>query len=211
MLTSSQTIEALQILNKCGVKSPSDLYGENLTTKMEELYTLANRTAAALHEDWRQDFAKNNGDDTPRWKKVKDQDFINNLDLDNLPSTIRVNEGVIEIDIAHTPFEFLSADWQFENAEAAKIAAGLAIRSQTEELSREEIGDIIHTAWLDRNDWAKTDEILGLPYDQLPEVEKIKDDKQFIICSEVAQDMLAEQEALETTNEGMNDTGMDTN
>ncbi len=199
-ITREQVLEAFNIMKKCGINSPTDWFGDKdcLEKKIREMIALYYKIADKLHEDWRMGYIQQNQDETgnypPRWKKIKDKNFISKLDPNNLPSNIRLNEGVYEIDIAHSPFERLSPDWQYENLEAAKIVACLAIRKGSviegeADLSLEEVGEIIHSAWLERNSWAKEDGVLSKPYVELPAVEQEKDIKQYKIALRTYQSM----------------------
>ena len=194
MLTAEQKNNYISIFENCGIESPLEKYGVSFDNKCHELLTLASRTASQLHKNWRKEFALNNGNETPRWKKIKDIEFVASLDESNLPATIRKQEDIWEIDIAHTPFEKLSSDWQYENMEAGKIVAGLVMRSKIENLSKDEVGTIIHNEWLKRNEWAKDDPILSLPFEKLPKDEQKKDIIQYAICLEESKKMQKEKE-----------------
>ena len=194
MLSTEQKNLSIEIFENCGIVSPLERFGSNFEINCELLINLANRTASELHEKWRAEFALNNGKETPRWKKIKDIEFIENLDENNIPPNIRKNNGVWEIDIAHTPFEKLSSDWQYENLEAGKIVAGLVLRNQFEKLNRDQVGTIIHNEWLKRNEWAKEDAVLSLPFEELPKLEQKKDLIQFAICLEEFKAMQLEKE-----------------
>lgn len=200
VITREQAIEALKLMEKCNIDSPIDWFKgkAGLEKAVTEIVTLYYKVAAELHEDWRRSYIRNNQDENgnypPRWKKIKDQAFIERLDPNNLPKNIRINDGVYEIDIAHSPFKYLSPDWQYENLEAAKIVACLVLREKyavagVSDLSEEEIGDIIHSEWLSRNDWAKEDEVLGKPYAELPESEQEKDIAQYKMAVSTYQKM----------------------
>lgn len=136
--------------------------------------------ASELHEVWRKTRLRQDGSYEPRWKKVKDIEFVKNLDLANLPETIRITpENDLEIDIANTSYQDLSEDWKAENKAAGEVVANLL--SSDIKYSRSEIGQIIHSEWLKRNKWATNDPVLSLPFDQLPEEEQKKDLNQYDI------------------------------
>lgn len=201
IVTREQVMEVVNIMqNKCYIDSPIDWFGQKagLQKAVETAIDLYYKTASELHEDWRRGYiAKNadeNGNYPPRWKAIKDQEFLGKLDQTNLPANIRLNEGVYEIDIAHSPFKYLSPDWQYENLEAAKIVACLVLRESVaikgvSDLSEEEIGEIIHSEWLARNSWAKDDAVLSKPYAELPQVEQEKDIAQYKIALSAHQKM----------------------
>ena len=53
--------------------------------------SLAEDLAYALHEEWRKTRLKADGSYEPRWKKIKDDKFISNLDEKKLPIYVRKN------------------------------------------------------------------------------------------------------------------------
>ena len=146
--------------------------------------SLSEKIASAFHDNWRKKRLKKDGTIEPRWKKVKDVEFIKALDLGNLPDTIRITpENDVEIDIANTCYSQLSEDWKSENKQAAEVVTEILTSGKT--YTREEIGDIIHTAWLERNPWAKSDPDLGLPFAELPKNEREKDLEQYDVALQV--------------------------
>lgn len=100
---------------------------------------------------------KEDGTFEPRWKTIKDQNFVAKLNPSKLPSNIRAVDSGYEIDIANSTYDQLSADWQYENQEAGKVVAGLVIHRKYDnaKLDFEKAGDEIHNEWLKRNTWAK--------------------------------------------------------
>ena len=139
---------------------------------------LSEDVAFVLHEQWRKTRLKEDGSYESRWKKIKDTDFIAKLEEEDLPNYIRKTENGYEIDIANACYTQLSADWQNENKAASEVVAKIV--ESGEQLSRDEIGDIIHNAWLERNAWAKDGE-LGVPFANLPKAEQDKDIVQYDI------------------------------
>ncbi len=135
--------------------------------------------AFVLHEQWRETRKKEDGSYEPRWKKIKGANFVASLDEKDLPSYLRKSVDGYEIDIANAGYTQLSPDWQQENKAAAEVVA--KIIEAGKELSRNEIGDIIHNAWLERNPWAKDGE-LGVPFAQLSKEEQNKDIAQYEIA-----------------------------
>ena len=73
------------------------------------------KIASELHEDWRKTRLNEDGSFEPRWKKVKDEEFVSNLEPEKLPKNVRAVEDGYEIDIANSSYEELSPDWQEEN------------------------------------------------------------------------------------------------
>ena len=136
--------------------------------------------AFVLHDDWRKTRLKEDGTFEPRWKDVKDEQFVKNLEsLETLPNNIRQGENGFEIDIANTCFHDLSAFWQKENLIAAELAYNLA--QENSERPLEEAGNIIHNEWLERNPWEKGGE-LDVPFSELSAEEQSKDVRQFEIA-----------------------------
>lgn len=149
--------------------------------------TLAEKVASKLHEDWRKTRLKEDGHYEPRWKKVKDIEFVKRLDFSNLPANVRINGDDVEIDIANSSYFELSEDWKAENKAAGEVVADIVKSGQN--LSREEAGEIIHEAWLARNSWAADDPVLSKPFAELPEEEQEKDIAQLRIAQEAYAEM----------------------
>lgn len=127
-----------------------------------------------LHEAWRASRRKEDGTFEPRIKKSKDEAW-------------NAAHGTDEVDIANCAFSELPSNWQYENLEAAKVAIELSYdKGMNEEPitpdELEEMGSTIHDEWLKRNDWVFDKEYgnptLAVPYNQLPEDEKVKDKAQ---------------------------------
>lgn len=170
---------------------------------------LAGNVSSALHEDWRKTRLNEDGTFEPRWKAIKDQEFLTSLNPNELPANIRAVDGNYEIDIANSSYDQLSPDWQYENKEAGKVAAELVIRSQMkyngqygENLNREQVGNRIHNEWLKRNDWAKGGE-LDVPFKDLPPHEQAKDIDQYKIAYATFEKMQQKEQAMQ------NDIGME--
>jgi hypothetical protein len=165
----------IKIVNHLMIKK-NDIFGG---MKME----LSENIAFELHEEWRKTRLKEDGSYDPRWKAIKDKEFASKLEGQVLPSYIRKNEtGVYEIDIANAHYNQLSPDWQAENKAAGKVVA--QIIESGKRLTRSQVGNIIHNAWLERNAWAKDGE-LGVPFDKLPKNEQDKDIAQFEVALKV--------------------------
>ena len=167
-----------------GVENATFLNNLDKSNKLEE--NITNSVAESLHEIWRKTRLKEDGTYEPRWKKINDMSYLEKLDKNNLPSNVRLTENGYEIDIANSSYNQLSFDWQKENYEAARVVAGLVIKSQKDNLSSLEIGDEIHNEWLKRNQWAKDDPVLSLPFEKLPEEEKVKDLQQYKLAKDIA-------------------------
>ena len=172
----------------------------------------AKDVAFVLHEEWRKTRLKEDGTYEPRWKSINDAKFIEELNKEELPVYVRKTEGGYEIDIANASYNLLSADWQNENKAAAEVVAGLV--NSGKEFSRDEVGEIVHNAWLERNSWAKGGE-LGVPFAQLPKEEQDKDIVQYEIAKTMSQaerSMSIENEYISEDKENRkncNETGLD--
>ncbi len=133
--------------------------------------------ASALHEDWRKTrYNEADGSYNPRVKPTKDEAWIE-------------ANGSDQVDIANTTYEGLPSDWQAENQAAAEVVVGILGEAGgrvdlADETVREQVGERIHSAWLDRNDWAK-DGDLGKPFAELPADEQAKDINQMEIALQV--------------------------
>lgn len=143
--------------------------------------TLSDSIAFELHEAWRKPRLQADGTYEPRWKKIKDEVYIERLGkMDKMPAYVRVNEnGEHEIDIANACYFQLSEDWKAENKAAAQVVADMI--ESGKEYTDAEAGEIIHNAWLERNSWAKDGE-LGVPFAELPVDEQEKDLVQYRIA-----------------------------
>ena len=147
--------------------------------------------AYLFHEDWRKTRKRKDGTFEPRWKVVKDKNFIETLKEKGFQNSIRVNKNIVEQDIANTTFENLSADWKAENKAAAEVVADLVLSENN--LDKHEIGVKIHTAWLKRNLWAKGNPKLDVPFEKLPRKEKNKDLRQYKIGRKIYKNMLKQK------------------
>ena len=136
--------------------------------------------AFTLHEEWRRTRLKEDGTYEPRWKTINDKDFVANIKKDALPSYLRaVGDGSYEIDIANACYTQLSADWQSENKAAAEVVAKMV--ESGKKMSKDEVGSVIHGAWLERNSWAK-DGPLGVSFSELSKEEQYKDLRQYYVA-----------------------------
>lgn len=135
--------------------------------------------ASALHEDWRKTRLQEDGTFEPRLKPTKDEAWT------------ATHDGATEVDIANTAFADLPSDWQAENQAAAEVVVDILNDSNgqidmTNDEQRISVGDIIHNAWLQRNDWAAGGE-LDVPFVQLPPEEQAKDIDQMVIAQQAFQ------------------------
>ncbi|OVE78495.1 hypothetical protein BVY00_02625, partial [bacterium G20] len=109
--------------------------------------------------------------------------------------------GTNQVDIANTSYEDLPTDWQAENKAAAEVVVELIDRANgqidlNDESVRTSVGDTVHTAWLERNDWAKGGE-LDKPFGELPSDEQAKDIEQVEIGLGLFQSQTARREFLD--------------
>jgi hypothetical protein len=109
-------------------------------------------------------------------KPTKDRDWID-------------RNGTDQVDIANTSYENLPPDWQAENKAAAEIVVDILLSRDghldlKDEASRIQVGSQVHSAWLERNDWARGGE-LDVPFDQLSEAEQAKDISQIEVAQRV--------------------------
>jgi hypothetical protein len=129
------------------------LYNERALVMEKKRKVLILRLAGLLHESWREGrLDKATGQYTPRLKLTKDKEWIS------------AHGGVEELDIANTSFSDLPKDYQEENYLSAKVAI--------EKI--EDLLNLIHDNWLDRNDVNATPE-QKTQYSRLSDVEKLKD------------------------------------
>ena len=146
------------------------------------IITLAN----AFHEIWlrtRNQRSENgaisaNGERTPRPKPTADRKWSG------------IN-GNTMVDIANTGFVRLPEDWNAENAAAAEViidlvdSLGGAEKIDLEDTEvYEKCGQAIHSAWLERNTYAK-DGPLDIDFDKLPPDEQAKDLEQLTLALEL--------------------------
>ena len=161
---------------------------------MEEL---PGRLAPALHDElWRKGYQEREGKDAQNWKPLKDPEgdmaYLASLGQEEVDRRAERNiykkedNGDWKVNI-NNDFDVLTPSWQEENKQAAKEATELVGRVRNgENLSLKEVGHILHEKWLSRNEWAKDDKVLGLPFQELPEVEKEKDLAQYRLALAVS-------------------------
>ncbi len=134
-----------------------------------------NVLASKFHEQWRSDRLQEDGTFESR-EKTKDTAWIE-------------AHGTDVVDIANTDFANLPKDWQAENITAAGVVVDLLTAFDgkvdlEDDATRNDVGDIVHTAWLARNEWAKGGE-LDVPFADLSAEEQAKDINQVSTALEV--------------------------
>lgn len=152
-----------------GRRCPSSTTGRpSRSGASKAVRTLAPTVAAEFHEDWREKFLHDNGGRARRMKSTTDAAWI-------------AKNGTDRVDIAHTRFDALPADWQAENAAAATVATNfVANHLDTLGTPRDRAKTIgagaehVHNEWLKRNKWAKGSD-LDVPFKKLPHREQLKD------------------------------------
>ena len=102
------------------------------------------------------------------------------------------------IDIANTSYDQYSEYWKEQNRGGAEFLISLVDQMGAEEIlkydftsdqtARQIFGNLIHNNWLARNEWAKDDPVLGLPFDKLPQEEQQKDIDQVVILQKWLQE-----------------------
>ena len=119
-----------------------------------------------LHEGWRSRRPKlADGTYEPRVKTTTDEAWI-------------LEHGTDQVDIGNTTFDKLPLDKQYENFEAARVVIELVYDKTIagepiSEEEKEEMGAVIHEAWVQRNPWEKPE--LLVPYANLEREEQLKD------------------------------------
>ncbi len=151
---------------------------EQQHASLEAIQTATTALAGEFHEDWRQTRLQEDGSYEPRLKTTKDQTWIE-------------AQGTDQVDIANSAYSELPADWQAENKAAADTVVDLLLKKSgkinlSDETARIEAGNVVHDAWLSRNEWAKGGD-LDKPFAELPVDEQDKDIKQV----EIAQKLFA--------------------
>ena len=136
--------------------------------KKNEVEERVKGLGSQLHEEWRKPrWREESKDYEPQIKKTKDQAWSQS------------HGGVVEVDIANTPYEDLPSEWQGENkisAEAAVTEVEKAIEAGTplDESFVEAASSTLHDKWLERNGSLAPPE-QNKPYGELSEEEKEKD------------------------------------
>ena len=137
---------------------------------------------SALHEEWRKTQLNEDGTYKPKIETTEDKSWTEQHNWQN------------EVDIASTTFENLPNDRQYENLQAARVATSLVYEAiaSGEDITQEMIEDMseqVHEERRKRNPWEKSWN-LDIPYDQLPEPEKVKDRNQVLLAIEVVRQNL---------------------
>jgi len=151
---------------------------EKLSFRTSDIGKISQKLWAQFHEEWRNTRLQSDWKYEPRIEKTTDKTWI-----------LQHNWNA-EVDIANTKFEDLPSDRKYENLEAAKVAVWLVFDKVldwvkiTPEMI-EEMSEIIHNKWLERNWVAWSFEYQRVEYQQLSEEEKSKDRNQLLQAIEI--------------------------
>ena len=136
-----------------------------------------------FHDEWRKSMAQEDWTYASRIEKVLDE------------NRIQQHNWKTEVDIVNTEFEDLPSNRKYENLEAAKVAISLVSEKvlNWEEInseSLEEMAEIVHNKWLERNWMEWSFDFQRVSYDQLSEEEKAKDRNQLLQAIEIVKEYL---------------------
>lgn len=158
----------------------NEQFNQDNIDRMVEINEAVELVASSLHDIWRAPRLQDDGSYEPRIKPTADKVWI------------ELNSGVNEVDIANSSFAELPEDWQRENRDAAKVVAELMMANGGKRLDLsekelyEKVGDVIHKAWLRRdNNGYALDSKLDIPFVYLPPEEQYKDIAQAHAASRV--------------------------
>lgn len=111
----------------------------------EMINSIATLLATEAHNEWLDNYRKNNGD-TPRIKELKNVEFDINVEWKSLNSLWKEEQKKIFIEY----LKVFNKDYKID-----------------------EYASIIHDIWVQFNDWC--DESLKVPFNELDDIEKEKD------------------------------------
>lgn len=160
--------ENLKNIDNLPAKSTEELEREDWLRRYRESRSL--ELAREFHNNWRKGRLRDDGTYEPRVKQTEDKAWI-------------TAHGTDSVDIANTDFSELPADWQEENMAAARVIYDLIDDFRTRDTviaadrDPSPAGELVHGAWLERNQWATGTE-LDHPFSQLPTEEQAKDIEQ---------------------------------
>ena len=136
-----------------------------------------------FHDEWRKSMAQEDWTYASRIEKVLDENWI------------QQHNWKTEVDIVNTEFEDLPSNRKYENLEAAKVAISLVLEKvlHWEEINSEmleEMAEIVHNKWLERNWMEWSFDFQRVSYNQLSEDEKAKDRNQLLQAIEIVKEYL---------------------
>lgn len=163
--------------------------------------TFVRKVASTFHENWRAHFLSEHPHTRNRFKLTRHGSHYNATDFiypmiltvgsclvhRNLKvARARFNASIIYVDILNMAYDELPEDWVQENRATAQVACRQVLRGlrQKRAFDRtlvEQVAERIHKAWLTRNAYRSTPDMLA-PYADLPESEKDKDRRAFLIA-----------------------------
>lgn len=160
----------------------------------DKLLELARNISVCLHEDWKKNLVRENGEEYQHFRPVKDSELAKrvlsdrekylSLTAEDGKPLFKIDETIkdgkisydVQFDLIRVPFENLTKKWQEANLEAAKFALCLvntatkngALNTKDEELflNFEGMSHDVHLEWMFREgEWAAPE--LLLPYEYL--------------------------------------------
>ncbi len=186
------------------------LFGNNveLILFQDHFRYFVQNVATIFHSNWRKDFHADNPTVKHRFKLTNygyhynssdfiypmiisiNRNFISCLVHRNLKiAQNRLNTSIIYVDILNMEYKELPKDWAKDNRATARIACKYVLRGLRQKRLFnqnfiEEISEIIHIKWIERNKSYGSKELL-IPYGNLSEIEKTKDRKAVLIACRV--------------------------
>ena len=172
---------------------------------------LQEEVATHLHQIWRDTRLIGHDDNgvpiyEDRWKQLnpneneEEKKFVEMFLSHPLKpnNKVKVENGVLSINISQMGYKELSPHWQQENKDAAIVAVDFALDNyiylktdKYKEVGIEMLGSAIHALWLSRdaNSYARTTE-LGKRFGLLPREEQLKDNRHIIISEKVISNLV---------------------
>ncbi|CAF0941445.1 unnamed protein product [Adineta steineri] len=181
------------------------LYLSNTNTELiglkKQFKLFVKNVASTFHENWRRHYLSEHPHTRNRFKLTQNGSHYNSSDFiypmiltvgsclvhRNLKvARARFNSSITYVDILNMNYDELPVDWAYENRATAQVACRQVLQSIRQKLlfNRdlvEKISKKIHNAWIKRNAHRTAKELLS-PYENLPEVEKDKDRRAFVIA-----------------------------
>ena len=140
------------------------------------------KVASVFHEKWRENRLQKDGNYKSMIEKSEDEDR-------------NIIYWTDQVDIANTKFENLPLNRKYENLQAAQVVVNLVYDKVVnwEEINSEmleEMAEIVHNKWLERNWMEWSFDFQRVSYDQLSEEEKAKDRNQLLQAIEIVKEYL---------------------
>ena len=167
----------------------------------QQFHLFVRKVASTFHENWRQHYLSEHPHTRNRFKLTHNASNYNSADFiypmiltvgsclvhRNLKvARARYNSSVIYVDILNMAYDELPDDWAYENRATAQVACRQVLRSVRRKRSFdhdlvEQVAEKIHIAWIKRNEFRTSKDMLSA-YSVLPETEKDKDRRAFLIA-----------------------------